>query len=251
MGKRQGKQKLLHNYVIYRRRKRVYDWVPRQGVWIWMREEGVSDKNVRKVHDMFDGARNRIKSSGGLTDNIPVGVGLHQGSSLSPYLFAMIIDVLACGINDRAYVPVAHAISWCHCIVWHQKRGSCNNTGRVGKGYGRQGAEFSRKKNVYLRFNGDGNLDGNSYINLQGKNIERVNIFKLWATLTENGDLDAEVTHSIQSGWTCWKRVSEIMCVRKVYKTVERPAMMYGAETWAVKKAREKKLDVAGMTMLC
>ena len=29
-----------------------------------------------------------------------------------------------------------------------------------------------------------------------------------------------------------------------------RPTMMYGAETWAVKKAQEKKLDVAEMRML-
>ena len=36
----------------------------------------------------------------------------------------------------------------------------------------------------------------------------------------------------------------------KVYKTVVRPAMMYSAETWAVKKAQEKKLDVAEMRML-
>ena len=36
----------------------------------------------------------------------------------------------------------------------------------------------------------------------------------------------------------------------KVYKTVVRPAMMYGAATWAVKKAQEKKLDVAEMVML-
>ena len=35
----------------------------------------------------------------------------------------------------------------------------------------------------------------------------------------------------------------------EVYKTVVRPAMMYGAETWAVKKAHEKKLDVAEMRM--
>ena len=35
-----------------------------------------------------------------------------------------------------------------------------------------------------------------------------------------------------------------------MYKTVVRPAMMYGAETWAVKKAQEKKLDVAEMRML-
>ena len=36
----------------------------------------------------------------------------------------------------------------------------------------------------------------------------------------------------------------------KVYKTVVGPAMMYVAETWAVKKAQEKKLDVAEMRML-
>ena len=35
-----------------------------------------------------------------------------------------------------------------------------------------------------------------------------------------------------------------------LYKTVVRPAMMYGADTWAVKKAQEKKVDVAGMGML-
>ena len=36
----------------------------------------------------------------------------------------------------------------------------------------------------------------------------------------------------------------------KVYKTVVRTAMMYGAEIWAVKKAQENKLDVAEMRML-
>ena len=89
---------------------------------------------------------------------------------------------------------------------------------------------------------------------IQGENLERVNTFKyLGATLAENGDLDAEMTHRIQSGWKNWKRISGILCDRrislrvkgKVYKTVVRPAMMYGAETWAVKKAHEKKLDVA------
>ena len=86
-----------------------------------------------------------------------------------------------------------------------------------------------------------------------------MNTFKyLGATLAENGDLDAEMTHRIQTGWQNWKRVSGILCDRsvslrvkgKVSKIVVRPAMMYGAETWAVKKAQEKKLDVAEMRML-
>ena len=32
----------------------------------------------------------------------------------------------------------------------------------------------------------------------------------------------------------------------EVYKTVVRPAMVYGAEKWAVKKAQEKKLECGG-----
>ena len=107
-------------------------------------------------------------------------------------------------------------------------------------------------------FNVDGNSDGNSDINLQGQNLERVNTFKyVGATLVENGALDAEMKHR-KSGWKNWKRVSGILCDRriclrvkgKVYKTVVRPAMMYCTETWTVKKAQEKKFDVAEMRML-
>ena len=35
----------------------------------------------------------------------------------------------------------------------------------------------------------------------------------------------------------------------KVYRTVVRSALMYGAETWALKKAQENKLEVAEMRM--
>ena len=80
----------------------------------------------------------------------------------------------------------------------------------------------------------------------------------LGSTLAEDGKLDAEVTHRVQSGWKNWKRVSGVLCDRrmnmkikgKVHRTVVRPALMYGAETWALKKAQENKLEVAEMRML-
>ena len=80
----------------------------------------------------------------------------------------------------------------------------------------------------------------------------------LGSTLAEDGELDAEVTHSVQSGWRNWKRVSGVLCDRrmnamikgKVYRTVVKPTLMYGAEKRAFKKAQEHKLDVAEMRML-
>ena len=76
--------------------------------------------------------------------------------------------------------------------------------------------------------------------------------------MAEDGELDAEVTHTVQSGWNNWKRVSGVLCDRRmnvkitgqVYRTVLRPALMYGAEAWDLKKGKENKLEVAKMRML-
>ena len=64
-------------------------------------------------------------------------------------------------------------------------------------------------------------------------------------------------THRIQTGWRNWNRVLESMCDRriivrvkgKVYKTVV-TCKIINAERWALKKAQEKKLDLAEMRML-
>ena len=103
----------------------------------------------------------------GLTDKIPVGggVGLHQGSSLSPYLFAMIMDVLAHGIKDLYLYCMLYAddIVLCgtRCEVVEKKLEEWRRAMED------RGLKINRKKTVYLRFNVDGNLDSNSDINLQ------------------------------------------------------------------------------------
>ena len=80
--------------------------------------------------------------------------------------------------------------------------------------------------------------------------------------LAEDGELDAEVTHRVQSGWKNWKSVWSVVRQENECEDqgegvqdggnflVVRPALMYGAETWVLKKAQEKKLEVAGMRML-
>ena len=201
--------------MVFIDQEKAYDRVPRQEVWRCIREKGVSENYVRIVHDMYEGARTRVKSSVGLTDMIPMGVGLHQGSSLSPYLFAMIMDVLACGIRDLSpwWMLYADDIVLCGTIREEVEK----KLEEWRRAMEDRGLKINRKKTVNLRFNEDGNLDGNSDINLQGENLERVNTFKyLGATLVENGDLDAEMTHRIQSGWINRKRVSGILWDRRI-----------------------------------
>ena len=66
-------------------------------------------------------------------------------------------------------------------------------------------------------------------IQLQGETVKRVKTFTyLGSTLAEDGELDAEVTHRVQSGWKNWNGVSGVLCNRRmnvkikgmVYRTV-------------------------------
>ena len=51
---------------------------------------------------MYDGATTTVRSAAGLTEEFKIGVGFHQGSVLSPFLFAIIIDKLTEDIREDA-----------------------------------------------------------------------------------------------------------------------------------------------------
>ena len=51
---------------------------------------------------MYDRATTTMRSAAGLTEEFKVGVGLHQGSALSLFLFAIIMDKLTEDIRKDA-----------------------------------------------------------------------------------------------------------------------------------------------------
>ena len=57
-----------------------------------MRKSGIVEKYVRLVQDMYEGSETVMRCAVGTTESFKVKVGLHQGSALSPFLFAMIMD---------------------------------------------------------------------------------------------------------------------------------------------------------------
>ncbi|KAK3527799.1 hypothetical protein QTP86_006780 [Hemibagrus guttatus] len=67
-----------------------------------------------------------------------------------------------------------------------------------------------------------------------------------------------EVKKRVQAGWNGWRKVSGVLCDRKisarikgkVYRTVVRPAMLYGLETVSLRKRQESELEVAELKML-
>ena len=107
MEKHQGKQTVLH--MVFKDLEKACDRVPRQKVWRRIREKGVPEKCIRIKQDMYEGAITQVKSSVGLTDKIPVSVGLHQRFFLIPYISPIIMDVSAYRIKDLSPRGMLHA----------------------------------------------------------------------------------------------------------------------------------------------
>ena len=50
---------------------------------------------------MYDGVVANVRTCGGITSDFSITIGLHQGSALSPFLFAIVMDELTKTIQDE------------------------------------------------------------------------------------------------------------------------------------------------------
>ena len=253
MEKYREKQKPLHMAFIDL--EKAYDRVPRQEIWRCLRERGVTEKYVRMIRELYRNVKTSVRSTVGNTENFQVRVGLHQGSALSPLLFNIVLDVLTEDVREEP--------PWClfyadDIVLLAKNREELERKlERWRYALESRGLRINRKKTEYMTTELDG--DQQTTIKLGGGNIKRVYKFKYLGSVMDNaGDMGKEINNRIQCGWNNWRKVSGVICDRKVpirlkgkvHKAVVRPSMTYGLEAAPLKKIEGRKLDVAEMKML-
>ena len=88
---REGQEDL---YSVFTDLEKAYERVTREELYWCMQDKGVPENYIRVIRDMYIKCEIEVKCAVGITPSFPVGVGLHQGSALSPFLFAIIMDSL-------------------------------------------------------------------------------------------------------------------------------------------------------------
>ena len=116
--------------------------------------------------------------------------------------------------------------------------------------------KVSRPKTKYLCINGG---NDKKTVKMDDKKVPRVKKFKyLGSMVQESSSCEREVKKRMQAGWNGWRRVSGVICDRrlpvkvkgKVYSSVVSISMVYGLETVVVTKKRVEEMEVAEMKML-
>ena len=74
--------------------EKAFDTIPRQVLEWALRKEEIPEVLVRSMMSLYEGAKTRVRVDSELSEEFEVKMGMHQGSVLSPFLFAVVVDVV-------------------------------------------------------------------------------------------------------------------------------------------------------------
>ena len=83
------KKKLFHVFVDL---EKAFDRIPRKAIEWALRRQLVPECLVELVMMLYTDSKSRVRVAGGLSEEFPINVGVHQGSALSPLLFILVMD---------------------------------------------------------------------------------------------------------------------------------------------------------------
>ena len=98
--------------------EKAYDRVPQEELWYCMRKSGIVEKYVRLVQDMYEESETMVRCAFGITESFKVKVGMHPGSALSLFLFAVITDRLTDEVRiEPPWTTLDHLGPYCLLMI--------------------------------------------------------------------------------------------------------------------------------------
>ena len=87
-------------HMVFVDLEKAHDKVLREVLWRCLERRGMPVGYMRVIMNTYSGVRTRVRTLVGDTDDVPIDIGLHQASALSPFLFTTVMVELTKGIQD-------------------------------------------------------------------------------------------------------------------------------------------------------
>jgi len=207
---------------------------------------------------MYQQCTTRVTTTAGETEEIGIHAGLHQGTALSPLLFIIIMDVIGEDLDKKAPWTMIFADDL--SLSGEKGEDLEGELEEWRKRLEEAGVKVSRAKTEHLPLPGaQGSIRMKQYGLEERTELPKCSSFKyLGTTLQQEGGCSKEVEVRISKAWAKWRELMGVLCDKKIstklkvliYKTVIRPVLLYGCETWPVTETLVKKISACEMRML-
>ncbi|XP_076904920.1 uncharacterized protein LOC143560516 [Bidens hawaiensis] len=159
--------------------------------------------------DMYARSATSVRAPVGDTDLFPVEVGLHQGSALSLFLFAVVLDELSKSIQE--ILPWGMIFADDIVLVAERKQDLNMRLEEWRTALERKGLRISSSKTEYLHCDfGGANDNEDIQITIEGQVVPQVTKFKYLGSFVQNdGELDSDVALRLQVGWCRWRAATD------------------------------------------
>ncbi|GJN25505.1 hypothetical protein PR202_gb13340 [Eleusine coracana subsp. coracana] len=219
LGTKEGEKDIYRMARIRERKTRDINQIKciKDGVdRLLVRDEEIKDRwrerFVRRIQETeIEEALKRMKSGKAMGPD-----GLHQGSALSPYLFALVMDEVTREIQSD--VPWCMLFAADDVVLVDESRDGVNRKLELWRHTLEcKGFRLSRAKTEYMmcEFSVTRHEDGD--VSLNGQLVAKKDTFRyLGSMLQKDGDIDEDVRHRISAGWLKWRQASGVLCDKRV-----------------------------------
>ena len=243
-------------YINFMDSIKAFDSVHRQSLWKLMRHYGIPEKITNIVRNSYEGMSCRVVHGKDLTDSFQVRTGVRR-CLLSPFLFLLALDwIMSTSTSNRKngiqWTPWKHLENLDFAddaaLLSHTQHQMQEKTTIISQNSARIGLDIHPTISKILKVN----TENTTPIVLGDRPLEEVNSFTyLGSNVDKQGGTDADIRirigkaraafHQLRSVWR-----STILSTKtklRIFNSIVKPVLLYGAETWRTTVANTKKLQ--------
>ena len=252
-------------FMVFIDLEKAYDNVCREKLWRVLSEYGVRGRLLRSIKALYEGGRARVKVEGMESQGFRVRKGVRQGCTLSPWLFNVFIDKVVKEARRECVREVTLSTGSIGILMFaddmvmmaETKEALQHNVEAMNEALSRWDLRVNWKKSKVMRV---ARKREECQVVIGDEQLEQVDTMKyLGVMISGDGSMEREVEARIGCASRVIGGMSQAILRRrelskqtklKVVNATVMPVLMYGCETWAVRKEQKSKIQATQMNIL-
>ena len=203
-----------------------------------------------EVEEMYKETTAVVRAGKETSEQFGVGVGLTQGSALSPLLFIMVMNLISGKVSKQKELKkILYADNL--AVVGDNKEDLQKTLQECSNIFRKHGLRMNLEKTKVMWI---GEQEVELHVVVDGKTIKQVNRFVyLGDTVCEDGGSSKEIQRRVQAGAAVWRRVEGVVLDRKLKKQLKGkvleacmvPACICRLVIVALTERQEEKMKIA------